>query len=81
MQKPNIRVFYEAETGRVIGSKQNSQAGNERVTLRAGDVLAWLADAADKDRSWLNDFADDEITVSLDLYEVIQAYRHFRRSA
>jgi len=81
MQKPNIRIFYEAETGRVIGSKQNSKTGNEKVTLRAGDVLAWLADAADKDRSWLNDFADDEVTVSQDLYEVIQAYRHFRRSA
>jgi hypothetical protein len=31
------------------------------------------------DRTWLKDFAADEITVSADLYDVLQAYRHFRR--
>lgn len=65
----------------MIHSKRDSKAENERVTVRAGDVLAWLADAANEDCSWLADFADDEVTVSIDLYEVIQAYRHFRRSA
>jgi hypothetical protein len=27
----------------------------------------------------LADFADDEITVSMDLYEVLLAYQHYRR--
>jgi hypothetical protein len=27
----------------------------------------------------LDDFRDDEITISSDLYEVILAYQHFRR--
>jgi hypothetical protein len=30
-------------------------------------------------RTWLRDFADDEITISTDLYEVLLAYQHYRR--
>ena len=48
-----------------------------RVTL--GEVLPILADAVASDRTWLSDFADDEISISSDLYDVLQAYRHFRR--
>ena len=81
MQKPTVRIYCETNAGRMIDSKSKSEPGREKVTLRAGDVLAWLADAAAEDRSWLSDFSEDEVTVSLDLYEVIQAYRHFRRSA
>ena len=48
-----------------------------RVTL--GDVLPLLADAVASDRTWLSDFADDDLTISSDLFDVLQAYRHFRR--
>jgi hypothetical protein len=30
-------------------------------------------------RTWLSDFEADEITISNDLFDVLQAYRHFRR--
>ena len=54
------------------------RAGNSvRVTL--GEVLPILADAVASDRTWLGDFADDEIEISSDLHDVLQAYRHFRR--
>ena len=48
-----------------------------KVTL--GEILPLLADAVASNRTWLNDFAQDEVTVSSDLYDVLQAYRHFRR--
>jgi hypothetical protein len=48
-----------------------------RVTL--GDVMPLLADAAAGRRTWLSDFADDEVEISADLHEVLEAYRHFRR--
>jgi hypothetical protein len=38
-----------------------------------------LADAVRNERTWLRDFADDEITISTDLYEVLLAYQHCRR--
>jgi hypothetical protein len=48
-----------------------------RVTL--GDILPVLADAVASNRTWLGDFAADEIEISADLNDVLQAYRHFRR--
>lgn len=48
-----------------------------RTTL--GEILPLLADAMASNRTWLTDFEADEITVSADLYDVLQAYRHFRR--
>ena len=48
-----------------------------RVTL--GDVLPLLADAVASNRTWLADFQDDELEISSDLNDVLQAYRHFRR--
>lgn len=49
------------------------------VTVTLGDVLPLLADAVASQRTWLGDFADDEITITSDLHDVLQAYRHFRR--
>ena len=49
------------------------------VTVPAAEVLATLADAIQQNRAWLNDFDDDEMTISTDLYEVILAYQHYHR--
>jgi hypothetical protein len=38
-----------------------------------------LAEAVRSQRTWLADFANDEVTISADLYEVLMAYQHFRR--
>lgn len=54
-------------------------ADNESVTAKASHLLPLLADAIASQRTWLTDFADDEVTVSADLYEVLMAYQHFRR--
>ena len=43
------------------------------------EVLPILADAVKHRRMWLEDFQDDEITISSDLYEVLMAYQNFRR--
>ena len=51
------------------------------VTIPLGDVLALLAEAVRTERVWINDFLDDEITIPSDLYEVLQAFEHYRRPA
>ena len=51
------------------------------VTVPLGDVLPLLAEAVRGRRGWINDFLDDEITLSSDLYEVLLAFDHYRRSA
>ncbi|RMF41061.1 MAG: hypothetical protein D6753_10395 [Planctomycetota bacterium] len=47
----------------------------DRVPVAAGDALAILLHAARTNRAWLDDFADETIMVSRDLYELMLAYR------
>lgn len=51
------------------------------VTVKLGDISRALVDANRRSRTWLDDFADDEIKVSADLYEVISAYLRLRPGA
>lgn len=51
----------------------------QTVTLPLSEVVPILMAAVREDRGWLNDFAEDEITLSTDLYEVLLAYQHYRR--
>jgi hypothetical protein len=55
------------------------ESADRGVQVTLGDILPLLADAVASNRTWLTDFADDEITISSDLHDVLQAYRHFRR--
>jgi hypothetical protein len=54
-------------------------ADHNKVTVSVGEVLPLLADAIASRRTWLRDFEQDDITISADLYEVLLAYRYFRR--
>jgi len=49
--------------------------------VRLGEIMTVLAEAARHDRTWLSDFADDEVRISADLYEVLTTYRRLRPSA
>lgn len=51
------------------------------ITLSLAEALPLLADAILNNRTWLEDFEHDEITLSTDLYEVLQAYRFLNRPA
>lgn len=77
MAMRRLRLYTEPEMETVACVTLPQAASGVRVQL--GDVLPLLADAVASDRTWLKDFADEEITVSPDLYDVLQAYRHFRR--
>jgi hypothetical protein len=57
----------------------SAAATPDTVTVPLGEVCGWLTDALLNDRTWLRDFEDDEVTISSDLYDVILAYRHYRR--
>ncbi|MDB5305967.1 MAG: hypothetical protein JWO38_169 [Gemmataceae bacterium] len=45
------------------------------VCVRLGDLLPLAAMAQRMNFIWLKDFLDDEVMVSHDLYEVMQAFR------
>lgn len=52
-----------------------------QITMRLGDITRALRDAGRWDRTFLQDFEDDEVRVSADLYEVLSAYMRLRPGA
>ena len=52
---------------------------DQTYAVSFGSILNVLTCAVDTDRAWLKDFCEDEIRVSADLYEIIQA-AHFLES-
>ncbi len=79
MNSTHLRIYNgppeEAAAVDLLDSKRASQS----VNVPLGEVLPLLADAVRSERTWLRDFEHDEITISMDLYEVILAYQHYRR--
>ncbi len=49
--------------------------------MRLGDLLPLIEDANRDKFVWLDDFLDDEIRVTQDLYQILQAFREVRPSA
>ena len=76
MARCHLRIFHADEE-----FAPASDAGTKpaTVTLEMRDILPLLADAVNNNRTWLQDFENDDITISADLYEVILAYQHCRR--
>jgi len=51
------------------------------VRIRLGDLLPLITVAQRNNYLWLQDFLDDEVAVTSDLYEVLRAFRCYRPSA
>jgi len=78
MAMRKLRIYNGPEFDRSAASLLGrTEADNVSISL--GEILPLLADAVASNRTWLTDFEDDPVTISTDLYDVLQAYRHFRR--
>jgi len=79
MSRTHLRIYNgpseEAPTVRMMESVELPY----RVRVPLSEILPLLVDAVQAKRTWLRDFAEDEVTISTDLYEVILAYQHYRR--
>ena len=51
------------------------------VRVSLGDLLPLIALAHRNNYLWLQDFLDDEVAITSDLYEVLRAFRCHRPSA
>ncbi len=75
-----LRVYYGPEDDRSVPlAKVNDDSSTVQISLH--EMMETLLDAVQNDRAWPDDFREEQITVSTDLYEVISAYRRLRRSA
>jgi hypothetical protein len=73
MMRHRLRLFTGEDSAPVVEEQP--------VNVKLGDVSRALLDAARRNRAWLEDFADEEIQVSPDLYEILSAYVRMRPGA
>jgi hypothetical protein len=71
---PHLRVYSTPEECVTEG-----QPATVRVTL--GELLPLIALAQRRNYVWLQDFLDDQVAITPDLYEVLRSFRLYRPSA
>lgn len=73
-----LRIYHgpQSDPSPTLSTEEETRRA---VTLSLGEVLPLLADAVRSQRTWLQDFDDDQVTISMDLYEVLLAYQFYRR--
>jgi hypothetical protein len=76
--RSRLRVYYGPSSESTLKTLP-AKAHQETVTVSLGEILPMLADAVQSKRTWLDDFKNDDVTITSDLYEVILAYQHYRR--
>lgn len=63
------------------GPDEPLESPEPNVRIRLGDLLPLVALAQRLRFIWLKDFLDDEVMISSDLHDVLQAFRSCRPSA
>lgn len=71
--RPRLRLF--------VGDEDAAPYAEPEISVPLGEITRVLADAVYSNRAWLRDFANDEVKISADLYEILSAYMHLRPSA
>jgi hypothetical protein len=71
MNCKRLRDVYRARASQKIAE---IMATTPEITVTLGQLLPLLQEAMQTQRLWVNDFLDEEITLSSDLYEVLQAF-------
>ena len=61
-----------------LSTQAPTQPKPEMVDVTLGDLLPLIALAHRKNYVWLQDFLDDEVAITADLYEVLRAFRSYR---
>ncbi len=79
MRPNHLRVYYGPQEEPATVALAETQVRTDAVTVPLMEILPLLADAVQSERTWLRDFAEDQVTISMDLYEVLLAYQHYRR--
>jgi hypothetical protein len=75
MSSPRLRIFPYGE------QPENNSRPEPCVPMKLSELFPLLAEAYRRDYLWLDDFSDDTVVVTSDLYEVVHAFAKCRPSA
>jgi hypothetical protein len=70
-----LRVYRSPE------DSPRATLGAPTVRIRLSDLMPLISLAKRDNYLWLQDFLDDEVRITPDLYDVLQAFRAYRPSA
>lgn len=70
----HLRVYPDSLEPTPVADRQEPT-----VRVSVGDLLPLLAVAKRHNYLWLQDFLDDEVCITADLYEVLRAFTSCRR--
>jgi hypothetical protein len=73
--RPRLRLFVGSDEPEMMAFPE------PEVSIKLGELTRILADAIIWDRTWVTDFADDDVKISADLYEILSMYSQMRPSA
>jgi hypothetical protein len=76
--RTHLRLFPAPDQ---IDERKDADPSDPVVRIRLGDLLPLVALAQKLHFIWLKDFLDDEVTISTDLHDVLQAFRGVRPPA
>ena len=74
-----FRIYYGPQENASATVLEAGEPKKSTVNVPAGELFRVLSDAIESNRAWMQDFEDDEVTISADLYEVMLAYQHIHR--
>ena len=75
--RPRLRLYVGDEAG----TSYSEPVPAPTVSMSFGELAAVMLDALRTRRRWMDDFEDDEVQVSEDLYDVLVAYSRLRPGA
>ncbi|GIW88778.1 MAG: hypothetical protein KatS3mg108_3102 [Isosphaeraceae bacterium] len=75
MATARLRIFPRPD------QDDRDESPSPSIAIRLNDLYPLLAQAHRDNFTWLDDFADDTVLVSPDLYEVVRAFANYRPSA
>ena len=70
----HLRVYSDT----YVAEPADRQAPSIRVSL--GDLLPLLTVAKRQNNLWLQDFLDDEVSITSDLYEILRAFGYYQKT-
>ena len=70
----HLRVFPQSHESTLCAERPDPT-----IHVSLGDLLPLLAHAKRKQYVWLQDFLDDEVAITADLYDVLCAFSNRRR--
>jgi hypothetical protein len=81
VDRTSYREVFMAARLRVFPDAPEDRSDNQEATIRVSlaDLLPLVALAKHHNYLWLQDFLDDEVSITPDLYDVLRAFNNYRR--